>query len=223
MTLHEISDELNELIQKRLEDGDASALLGRPYFLLNQLQKLLCNSPEAMQAQNKYGIGTYCYMEVEGSPTFEIFASATDKNPYYILRSRGNSVRRTLFTIKRKKRKNIGGSGLCGLVPDRAILNESFDPKTSVDGFYCLVAQTIAKNNQPLLQAIQCIDSYAKELGQDRLNELNRAFCSVRESTQLNTMLPLDPKRIDNILWNESVFNPELRERLIMLNEEETK
>ncbi|WP_191396197.1 hypothetical protein [Flavonifractor sp. An306] len=222
MTLQQIIDDLNELIQKRLEEGDASTLLGRPYFLLSRVQELLCNTAEARAAKSKYGIGTYCYMKVEGSPIIELDVSTTDENPHYILKSRSNSFSKDVFTIKRKKCKHIGKSGVYGLVPDRVILNRSFAPGMSVDEFYHWIAQIFASNNQYLLQAIQCIDNYANELGQDRLNELNQAFCLVRESTQLSTLLPKTYSGTQDIMWKESIFNPDLRAKaLALLNKTE--
>lgn len=224
MTLQKITDDLNKLIQKRLEEGNPNTLLGHPHFLLSRFQTLLCTSAEAVKARKKYGIGIYCYLKTEGSPTFEVYASTTEANPYHILSSRENHLTCKVFTIKRKKCKNIGNTGVYGLVPDRAILNSAFAPEISVDEFYHLLAQSIARNNQPLLQAIQCIDGLAKELGQDKLHELNRAFRYVEESTQLNAMLPMGTKRTGDVIWSQSIFNPELRAKLLtLLNEEEAK
>lgn len=210
MTLQDISARLNQTIQKQLNAGDAYALMGRPYILERRLSELLVQSSEAKAAKLKHGLSLDVGVE---ALSLLVVGQVTESNPYSVLKSKGNYIDRTIFTVKRKKMRNIGEQGLTGLVANEVTFAPDINPELTVEQFYGELAAQVAKRNQALIKAVQTIDEAICALGADRMYDLIQAISMTKSQSNLNFL-----QEKWEIVWGESLLNEELRAKIIKLS-----
>lgn len=212
MTLNEVIDKINAEILKVPEKEKSRKLAGKTSFLQGLLRKEMVESDEAKATLEKYHMRAEITWDFGVPvPTLDVYVHLTEDSPYAIIEHRYSHGSWQFLSFKRKKCKF---NGRATMLADLAVLSE-FGPKANITvaEYYAERFRGIQKACEGTVQTVKGIDLLISTFGHEKTAELVQNIKALNSDTGLNFF---DDKYKG--LWNQSIFNDAVREKILALN-----